>query len=71
VQLANKALDEVRRDYWNQLRQIGDQDAAKRFKDARWVLRAPRGANQPGGMKGPALGRRDGREKLGAVRLLR
>ncbi|MCA1697529.1 MAG: transposase, partial [Actinobacteria bacterium] len=24
--------------YWNQLRQIGDQDAAKRFKDARWVL---------------------------------
>jgi len=38
VQLANKALDEVRRDYWNQLRQIGDQDAAKRFKDARWVL---------------------------------
>jgi transposase len=38
VQLANKALDEVRRDYWNQLRQIGDQEAAKRFKDARWVL---------------------------------
>ena len=38
VQLANKALDEVRRDYWNQLRQLGDKDAAKRFKDARWAL---------------------------------
>jgi transposase len=38
VQLANKALDEVRRDYWNQLRQAGDRQAAKRFKDARWVL---------------------------------
>ena len=36
--LATKALDEVRRDYWNQLRQLGDQDAAKRFKDARWAL---------------------------------
>jgi transposase len=38
VQLANKALDEVRRDYWNQLRQTGEKQAAKRFKDARWVL---------------------------------
>jgi transposase len=38
VQLANRALDEVRRDYWNQLRSLGDQQAAKRFKDARWVL---------------------------------
>lgn len=38
VALANKALDEVRRDYWNRLRQLGDQDAAKRFKDARWAL---------------------------------
>jgi len=38
VQLANKALDEVRRDYWNQLRQAGEKQAAKRFKDARWVL---------------------------------
>jgi transposase len=42
VQLANKALDEVRRCYWNELRQLGDQDAAKRFKDARWsLLKAP------------------------------
>jgi transposase len=42
VQLANKALDEVRRAYWNELRQTGDQEAAKRFKDARWsLLKAP------------------------------
>jgi hypothetical protein len=34
--LATRALDEVRRDYWNQLRAVGDQQAAKRFKDARW-----------------------------------
>ncbi|MCP9491670.1 MAG: transposase [Solirubrobacteraceae bacterium MAG38_C4-C5] len=42
VQSANKALDEVRRAYWNELRQSGDQQAAKRFKDARWsLLKAP------------------------------
>jgi len=36
------ALDEVRRAYWNELRQSGDQEAAKRFKDARWsLLKAP------------------------------
>ena len=38
VQLANQALDEVRRAYWNELRQLDDQHAAKRFKDARWCL---------------------------------
>ena len=38
VQLANQALDEVRRAYWNELRSLADQDAAKRFKDARWSL---------------------------------
>lgn len=38
VALANKALDEVRRSYWNQLRDAGSSDAAKRFKDARWAL---------------------------------
>jgi transposase len=32
------ALDEVRRGYWNQLRQLGDKDAARRFKGARWAL---------------------------------
>ena len=43
VQLANKALDEVRREYWNEPRSLGDQDAAKRFKDARWsLLKAPK-----------------------------
>jgi transposase len=42
VQLANQALDEVRRDYWNELRSLADQDAARRFKDARWaLLKAP------------------------------
>lgn len=42
AQLANQALDEVRRAYWNELRSLGDQDAAKRFKDARWaLLKAP------------------------------
>ena len=38
VQLANQALDEVRRAYWNELRRLGDQQAAKRFKDSRWCL---------------------------------
>ena len=38
VQLANQALDEVRRAYWNELRSLADPDAAKRFKDARWAL---------------------------------
>ena len=38
VQLANQALDEVRRGYWNELRSLGDPAAAKRFKDSRWCL---------------------------------
>jgi transposase len=38
AKLASDALDEVRREYWNELRALGDQDAAKRFKDARWAL---------------------------------
>jgi Transposase len=38
VQLANQALDEIRRAYWNELRSLDDQDTAKRFKDARWSL---------------------------------
>jgi len=38
VQLANRALDEVRRAYWNELRDTDEPDAAKRFKDARWAL---------------------------------
>jgi transposase len=38
VQLATKALDEVRREHWNELRHAGEQDAAKQFKDDRWAL---------------------------------
>jgi transposase len=38
VQLATKALDEVRREHWNELRQAGQQAAAKQFKDNRWSL---------------------------------
>lgn len=38
AKLAGDALDDVRRDYWNELRAMGDQQAAKRFKDARWAL---------------------------------
>jgi hypothetical protein len=38
VQLATKALDEVRREHWNELRRAGDRDAAKQFKDSRWSL---------------------------------
>jgi transposase len=38
VALANQALDEVRREYWNHLRSLDDPAEAKRFKDARWVL---------------------------------
>ncbi|MCA1681280.1 MAG: transposase, partial [Actinobacteria bacterium] len=38
VQLSTKALDEVRREHWNELRRAGTQDAAKQFKDARWSL---------------------------------
>ncbi len=38
AKLGGDALDEVRREYWNELRALGDQQAAKRFKDARWAL---------------------------------
>ncbi len=38
VQLATKALDEVRREHWNVLRATGDTGAAKAFKDSRWSL---------------------------------
>ncbi|HEY5045989.1 MAG TPA: ISL3 family transposase [Solirubrobacteraceae bacterium] len=47
VALANRALDDVRRAYWNELRQIGDRDAARRFKDARWsLLKAPKNLSE-------------------------
>jgi hypothetical protein len=38
VQLANRAPDEVRRAYWNGLRDADQDDVVKRFKDARWAL---------------------------------
>ncbi len=38
VQLVTDALDVVRRSAWNELRRLPDQDAAKRFKGARWAL---------------------------------
>ena len=38
VQLATKALDEVRREHWNELRRAGQADAAKQFKHDRWAL---------------------------------
>jgi transposase len=38
VQLATKALDEVRREHWNELRLAGETGAAKAFTDARWSL---------------------------------
>jgi transposase len=38
VQLATKALDEVRREHWNELRHAGDTDTAKQFKHDRWAL---------------------------------
>jgi transposase len=46
VALSNRALDEVRRAYWNELRRLGDQATARRFKDARWsLLKAPQNLN--------------------------
>ena len=38
VAIVGDALDVVRRQAWNQLRQLPDQGAAKRFKGARWAL---------------------------------
>lgn len=38
VQLATKALDEVRRRQWRQARTLPDQDLAKELKGARWAL---------------------------------
>jgi len=38
VQLATRALDEVRREHWNTLRQASEPGDAKVFKGARWAL---------------------------------
>jgi transposase len=46
VALGNRALDQVRREYWNELHRSGDRTAARRFKDARWsLLKAPANLN--------------------------
>lgn len=38
VQLVTRALDQVRRSVWQDLRKLPDQQAAKRFTGARWAL---------------------------------
>ena len=38
VQAGTQALEKVRRQVWQDLRQLPDQDAARRFKGARWCL---------------------------------
>ena len=38
VQAGTKALEKVRRSVWQDLRKLPDQDAARRFKGARWSL---------------------------------
>jgi transposase len=38
AEAGSDALDDVRREYWNKLRDLGDHNAARRFKGARWAL---------------------------------
>jgi transposase len=38
VQLVTTALDKVRREVWQDMRQLPDQEAARRFRGARWAL---------------------------------
>ena len=38
VQAGTKALEKVRRSVWQDLRNLSDKDAARRFKGARWAL---------------------------------
>jgi transposase len=38
VALGTAALEKVRRAVWQELRQLPDKDAARRFKGARWAL---------------------------------
>jgi transposase len=38
VALATEALDEIRRDVWNQARRAGQTDTARELKGARWAL---------------------------------
>ena len=68
VQLATKALDEVRREHRNELRGTSDRDAVELFKDARWsVLKKPRGPDRPLGRhaRRDPRRRREGPTRLG------
>lgn len=38
VALATKALEEIRREIWQELRRLPDPEVARRFKGARWAL---------------------------------
>jgi transposase len=38
VKLVTDALDKVRREVWQDLRRLPDQDAVRHFKGARWAL---------------------------------
>ena len=38
VQLATTALDKVRREIWQEMHKLKDQDTARKFKGARWAL---------------------------------
>jgi hypothetical protein len=48
AKLATKALEKVRRQVWQELRQLPDKDVARRFKGARWALQK----NPPGSLRG-------------------
>lgn len=54
VQLVTDALDVVRRLAWNELRQLPDQGAAKRFKGARWALAQTPGEPHRRAVRDPA-----------------
>jgi transposase len=52
VALATAALDDVRRDVWNQARRAGDKDGARWLKGARWALwKNPERLTDPQGAK--------------------
>jgi transposase len=52
VALASAALDDVRRDVWNQARRAGDKDGARWLKGARWALwKNPERLSDPQGAK--------------------
>jgi len=64
VKLVGDALDTVRREAWNEMRGLGDQAAAKKFKGARWSL-----LKNPGAPRGALSYPRFSRERLEDVSL--